>query len=183
MRLADEHITLELGAQRITLRPSLRCGFRLERREGGFAKLISDLQEGSLSAAHFVLANDFHHPAIAQCIMDAGLEDVCGRLIVHVVNCTGIDPDAKLDPDAEPSNVTFADHLTSLYRIATGWLGWTPEIALESTPAEITEAYKGKIDMLKAMNGGDETPKGDAGDKLKAMFANKGTVKGKRRKA
>jgi hypothetical protein len=182
VKLANEHIVIELGGEFITLRPTLRCGFRLERREGSFAKLISDLQEGSLTAAHFVLADNFHRPTIATCIVDAGLEDVCGKLILHAISCTGLDPNAKPDPNAEPSNVTFGDHLTQLYRIATGWLGWTPDVALDSTPAEITEAYKGRLDMLKAVFGGDDTPKGNPAEKLKAMFADKGAVKGKRRK-
>jgi hypothetical protein len=182
MRLADEHITIELGGEFITLRPSLRCGFRLERRAGSFQKLISDLQEGSLTAAHFVLAEEFHHPAVAQCIMDAGLERICAKLILHAINCAGLDPDVKADPDAEPSNVTFGDHLTSLYRIGTGWLGWTPDVTLDATPAEIIEAYKGKIEFIEARNGGGKSQNDMSAKQTKRAMAVLGDAKVRKRR-
>ena len=34
-----------------------------------------------------------------------------------------------------------------------GWLGWAPEQAWNATPAEITEAYKGRRELLSAMFG------------------------------
>lgn len=41
---------------------------------------------------------------------------------------------------------------------ATGWLGWTPEVALRSSIFHIEMAMAGKIDFLKATNpwGGGE---------------------------
>ena len=182
MLLAGDHIEITLASELIILRPTLHCGFRLERREGSFAKLIADLQEGSLSAAHYVLADHFKRPGIAQSIMDAGIEDVCGTLIPFVLYCAGIDPlhTSAQDRQSGANEVTFAEHLTNLYRIATGWIGWTPEVALNSTPTEIMEAYKGRLDMLKAIYGGseDDTPnprkrKTDADD-LRSAFRDLG---------
>jgi hypothetical protein len=132
---------------------------RLEAREGSFAKLIEDLQEGSLTAALFVLRDHHNHPYANVHIMDAGLEPICANLIAFVLQCAGIDPDAKAEGEADTASVSFSEHLTNLYRIGTGWLGWTPETTLGATPAEITEAYKGRVEMLRAVFGGDDKPK------------------------
>ena len=189
MRLAGDHIDLGLGVEFITLRPTLRCGLRLERRDGSFAKLIADLQEGSLSAARFVIGDAFHHPAAGQCILDAGIDEVCAKLIAFVLNCAGIDPDAPQSTASgdEASEVTFGEHRAQLYRIATGWLGWTPDVALDATPVEIMEAYKGRLDMLKAVfGGGDEdesakpAKKPQSADHFKAVFRDLGAKQVKR---
>jgi hypothetical protein len=148
-------------------------------------QLIADLQEGSLSTARFVLADSFNRPSVAACILDAGLDAVCGQLIAFALNCAGVDPDAK--GDGEAGETTFAEHLDHLYRIATGWLGWTPEVALDSTPVEIREAYKGRLDMLRAIFGGDDADKPTpakrprTADELRAAFRELGAKPVKRR--
>jgi hypothetical protein len=155
VKLADDHIAIKLGAELITLRPTLRCGLRLERRrEGSFAKLIEDLQSGSLTAAQYVISDHYQHMALGHQILDAGLEEVCLQLTAFVLQCSGIDPDAD---GKGGESVSFSEHLTSLYRIGTGWLGWTPETTLDSTPVEIAQAYLGRIDMLKAIFGGEKS--------------------------
>lgn len=175
-------VTVTLGGGVVHLRPSLHCAMRLERREGSFAKLIQDLQEGSLTAIEFVLDDDYRHPARGFHILEAGLDKTGVQLIAHVMACAGIDPDAKPAVKNAPS-VSFADHLANLYRIGTGWLGWSPEITLNSTPQEIIEAYKGRIEMLKAIFGGkDEPVQDDLTPKFQAFFGDMGTIKVKRKK-
>jgi hypothetical protein len=181
MKLGQDHIALKLGGELITLRPTLRCGLRLERREGSFAKLIEDLQGDSLSAARFVIEDQLDRVQLGYLILDAGLEVVCSQLVTFVMDCVGIDPDAKAE--GKGGSVSFAEHLTSLYRIGTGWLGWTPATTLDATPAEITEAFKGRTDMLKAIFGGesDTKPKSNASsDHLRSVFQEIGTTKVKR---
>ncbi len=60
-------------------------------------------------------------------------------------------------------------------------MSWSPETAWNATPAEITEAYAGHIEMLKAIHGSAETanPKtpGNLGDKFRALFGARGTTK------
>jgi hypothetical protein len=179
MKLADDHIALKLGGEHIALRPTLRCGLRLERRPGSFAKLIEDLQGGSLTAALFVLTQDHDHPALGAHVLDAGLETVCAALIAFVMQCAGIEPDAKPDSNAANITVSFAEHLTNLYRIGTGWLGWTPAITLNSTPVEITEAYAGRVEMLKAIFGGESESKPATADQLRDAFRSLGAVQHK----
>lgn len=44
-------------------------------------------------------------------------------------------------------------------KIATGWLGWTEEQALDASMNTITLAYEGKVEMLKAIFGSaDDKP-------------------------
>jgi Phage tail assembly chaperone protein, TAC len=51
----------------------------------------------------------------------------------------------------------FAEYHTQLYRIGTGWLGWSPETTWNATPREITEAYGAHVEQLKAIYGaGDQ---------------------------
>jgi hypothetical protein len=159
VNLLGNDTTLTLGGGMISLRPTLRCGLRLESREGSFAKLIEDLQDGSLTAALFVLRGHHDHPFANVHVMDAGLEHVCASLIAFVLQCAGIDPDATAEGEADTASVSFSEHLTNLYRIGTGWLGWTPDTTLSATPAEITEAYKGRVELLKAVFGGDQETK------------------------
>jgi hypothetical protein len=181
-----EEITLTLAGKRIILRPSLRAAMRLERRGGSFASLARELFEGSLTASadvlrdHVAWSDDLLHSRI----MEAGLDNLKPALIAFVFACSGI-PDEELSDDtakgeSAQSPVSFADHLAGLYRIATGWIGWPPEVALDATPAEITEAYKGRVDMLKAIFGGnsEEAPSGgDWGEKLQTAAGAKNVVK------
>lgn len=182
MKLAEE-ITVTLAGKRIILRPSLRAAMRLERRDGSFASLARELFEGSLTASADVLREHvaWSDDLLLSRIMDAGLDNLKPALIAFVFACSGI-PDEELSEDTGKSDsvshspVSFADHLAGLYRIATGWIGWPPEVALDATPAEITEAYKGRLDMLKAIFGGnsEETPSGgDWGEKLKSAVGPK----------
>ena len=156
MNLLGNDTTLKLGSALVTLCPTLRCGLRLEARDGSFAKLIEDLQDGSLTAALFVLRGHYNHPYANGHVMDAGLEHVCAGLIAFVLQCAGIDPDATAEGDADTDSVSFAEHLANLYRIGTGWLGWDPNTTLNATPAEITLAYQGRVEMVKAVFGGEQ---------------------------
>jgi hypothetical protein len=52
----------------------------------------------------------------------------------------------------------FAEHL---FGIATGWLGWTPEVALHTPMPQIYVALKARVRWLAIQNGRpdpDETP-------------------------
>lgn len=179
MKLGDD-ITIELGGERVTLCPSLRCAIRLESRPGSFSSLLGQISDGSLSAAEDIIRDHHDHPFLKNHIMDAGLDSLTDPLTRYVMACAGIDPD---EPPKKPKGktVTFKQHLRDLYRIGTGWLGWTPDETLAATPAEITEAYKGRLDMLKAIFGGSDD-KPDTSDisldeKFKTALGSFGTTK------
>jgi hypothetical protein len=174
MKLA-ETIEIKVAGKRITLRPSLRHAIRLERREGSFARLMSDIMDGSLSASCEIIADHCSLPFLESRVFDAGLDTLKEPLLRYVVACAGIDDELGEDaPKEKPGkSVSFPEHLAGLYRIATGWLGWPPNVALDATPAEIMEAYKGRVEMLKAIFGSSEptpNPPADFGDKLKTAL-------------
>ncbi|QGM46655.1 hypothetical protein [Methylocystis heyeri] len=153
MQLANDEITIKLGQEFIALRPTLRNALRLARREGSFASVTQDVLDGSLTAARDIIITNYCVPFLEQKIMDAGLENLKEPLLAYLFLCTGIDVDADEQSSNNASTVSFEEHLAGLYRIATGWIGWPPNVALDATPAEVLEAYKGRTDMLKAIFG------------------------------
>ena len=83
-------------------------------------------------------------------------EPAFGQIEIPVFGMkTGFDPDNPA-PASDGERITFADYHAKLYRIATGWLGWSPQHAWDATPNEILEAYQGHLEMLRAVHGGGE---------------------------
>lgn len=175
-------IIITLAGEAVELRPSLACAMKLERRPTSFKGLLDEIADDSLSAASAIIAPHHPHPMLAARIMDAGLSTLRPALVDYVLRCAGIDADPDDSaPSADRETVSFAEHLQHLYRIGTGWLGWTPATTLDATPAEIMEAYKGRLDLLKSIfgDGGDTTPKPDSrslDDKFRAVFSSRGTT-------
>jgi hypothetical protein len=157
MRLADE-TTIDLGHEVIRLRASLRAAFVLERRHGGFKTIIHAITDGNLSVMADVV-RESSDSDLLDCIGSLPLRDAIARisepLCNHVLALAGADSEAK---EAAQSGVPipFSEYFPKLFRLATGWCGMSPSDAWKATPAEITEAYKGRLEMLGAMFGGGE---------------------------
>jgi hypothetical protein len=160
MRLPDE-ITIDLGHEVIRLRASLRAAFRLERRHKGFDKIITAIAAGNLSVMADVIRESTDNGTILADLLDNGgpfslklaLEHISGPLIAHVGALAGFDDRASEQPHPGAERIPFAEYHAKLFRIATGWLGWTPDAAWNASPAEIGEAYKGRLELLGAMFG------------------------------
>lgn len=161
MRLAQDEITIDLGHEVIRLRASLRAAFRLESRHHGFEKLIKGIADGNFSIMADVIRESADpRSAFAEFLdgidalpMGLAIERISEPLIAHVMALAGVDSDAATEPRQEAERIPFTEYHTKLFRLATGWLGWTPADAWEATPAEITEAYKGRRELLSAMFG------------------------------
>jgi hypothetical protein len=67
--------------------------------------------------------------------------------------------------------LTLVAYLEHLFGMATGWLGWSPEVAWRSTVAEIRVAVKARVRWQQMCNGveEEETPDMKA-SKLKAFL-------------
>lgn len=184
-KLADE-ITVRIGGEAITLRPCLRFAIRLERREGSFSSLTKAVMDGSLSAAVEIVRDHTDMPNLADRILETGLARLTNPLLLYVMALAGIDPDdAPANDHGKPSkprrDTPFSEHLASLYRIGTGWLGWTPADTLDATPSEIMEAYKGRLELLRSIFGGkDDAPDKQSDmpldDKVKGLFGGRTTI-------
>jgi hypothetical protein len=160
MRLADE-TTIEFGHEVIRLRASLRAAFRLERRHGGFDKIIQAIADGHFGVMADVV-RESSNADLLDCIGLLPLRSAMERLIeplsAHVLALAGVDADStKAEPGAE--RIPFSEYFPMLFRLATGWCGMSPSEAWQATPAEITEAYQGRRELLSAMfgSGGSDT--------------------------
>jgi hypothetical protein len=182
MRLAEE-ITVTIAKEAVTLRPSLRFAIQLERRPGSFQNLTRDIMDGSLTAAVEIIQPHTDLDFLPNRIMDE-LDGLKPALLQYVMACAGVDRDDA--PKAAPrgkaaKSVPFKDYLHDLYKKATGWLGWAPEVALDATPAEIQLAYEGRLEMLKSIYGNNEKAQPDDDrpleEKFRSVFSSFGTVK------
>jgi hypothetical protein len=160
MLLADDTI-LNVGHEVIRLRGSLRAAFRLERQFRGFDKIVAAISDGNVSVMAAVIRECSDEKTDLADLLDSGgalsirivHEDIAGPLIAHVGILMGFDADAAEDQKQRGDPITFEEYHTRLFGLATGWLGWTPDEAWNATPAEITEAYRGRVEMLGAMFG------------------------------
>ena len=163
MRLAVDDIALEVGIGRtLHLRPSLRAAFRLEKQYG-FQRLFLGVQEGHLGVIIDVIAEGASATSkqVLALLHGRPLALLLSRLVEplfrFLCKLAGIEPDAE-ESAVEGKRVSYADHYSTLYAIATGWLGWSPSEAWAATPDEIMVAYKGRSDMLRAIFGGADEP-------------------------
>ncbi|WAJ26282.1 hypothetical protein [Antarcticirhabdus aurantiaca] len=176
MKLADE-IIITIGGEAVELRPCLRFAMKLADRPGSFAQIVREINDGSVTTAVEIISEHTNMQFLPSRVFEV-LPELRGSLLLYIMACAGIDPDDKPDEDKPKANgksVPFSEHLLHLYRIGTGWLGWSPETTLYATPAEIAEAYKGRLEMLKAIFGSGEAspPKDDRSldDKFRSIFA------------
>jgi len=163
MRLASD-IVLRHGTLTVTLTPSLRAATLLERLHGGFPALLERVQAFNLTTILEII--NVAAPTAAP-ILEAlrntplrTIRDVSFGPVVQLLSAlmmSGDDADdttPKPTPSAKP--VAWADLFAQLYKIATGWLGWTPATAWAATAQEITEAFHGLIERIKATSGTHE---------------------------
>lgn len=182
MKLAEE-IVVNIGGEAIELRPSLRLALQLERRPGGFAKVLREITDLTLGTMAELI--EPHHgggSVFINQVYDEGLPNLRDPLLRYVLALAGIDPEqAEKVANSKGKTVPMGAHLLDLYRCGTGWLGWTPADTLDATPTEIVEAFRGRQDMLRAIFGSskDDKPKDDRplNEKFRSIFAGVGTIK------
>lgn len=161
MRLANDETAISLGTETIHLRPTLRAAFRLQQRHDGFQNLCHAIALCNLSPFVDVIREGCTNPLAVNIYlayvdenpMLANLTELRDPLLKFVASLAGAD-DAPANA-ALSAPVPFEEYFTKLFRIATGWLGWTPEQAWNATAAEIIEAHRGRTEMLAAIFGGN----------------------------
>lgn len=163
MALSAAHgITLSHGGYTVLLRPSLRAAVTLERLHDGFVGLFRQLRDfdtATITTVIEVAATDHEqgHSLLASVANEPlkGFYQDVQLPLVHL--CQSLIP-ATRSMDENASGVVkpmaWADFYKALYRTATGWLQWPPEAAWNATPDEITEAFDGLLEKLKAIHGG-----------------------------
>ena len=147
-----------------SLRPSLRAACILHERFG-LDRLGALMHEGNVSVIAQIIATCSVVPIAAEDVLASlvkpplapTLDRLLEPLTEILCGLAGVDPDApairrKRDPETG-RKPTWAEIHTTLFRQATGWCGMTPAEAWASTPIEINEAMKGRLDMLSILVG------------------------------
>lgn len=162
MRLADE-TKIMVGSKTFTLRPSLRAAVRLHKDYDGLQNLYAALGSGSVTASLDLISAACADPRLVVLLayevdkhaLETSVWSIRDQLQAFVLKLSGYDDaDRELASTGQP--ITYDDYFDTLYRIATGWLGWDPSAAWDATPAEIIEAKKGRIELLRAIFGGED---------------------------
>ncbi|KIN60638.1 hypothetical protein Z945_1614 [Sulfitobacter noctilucae] len=156
---------MEYGGNTVFLLPSLRAAFFLEQLHGGFPGLLRKLAEFDTATVWHVIkeaagkdASDTLLAYAATRPLTAFSHAATGPLFALVAALLPIAPKATTT-DSDGASVPWADAFTELFKIATGWLGWTPETAWNATPQEITDAFDAHLNKLKALHGAaDDEP-------------------------
>ena len=166
----SSEVTVRYGSQTVTLRPSLRAAMTLERLHDGWPRFVVRLGQFSLETVQALirasavsgfaaeaLLHSFESRPLAE-IKAAVAEPLAELMALFLSPLDGDDTGEKTSPaltQPKPWSETYAE----LFRLGTGWLGWSPAETWAATPAEIAQAFEGKVAMLKAIHGaGDEEP-------------------------
>lgn len=155
----NDEFAIDLGNETVRLRPTLRAAFRLEQKYGGFQNLFNAVASGTLTAFSDVIKESCGQSSALTDYLDSAdgaplavnLELLIPQVIAFLLALAGADG-VKAAAVGEP--IPFVEYHTKLYRIATGWLGWSPDVAWNATPAEILEAQKGWIEKHQLIHGG-----------------------------
>jgi hypothetical protein len=162
MRLADE-TKITVGSKTFTLRPTLRAAVRLHKDYDGLQNLYTSLGSGSVTASLDLISAACADPRLVILLayevdkhaLENSIWSIREQLLAFVLKLSGYD-DADKEPASTGTPISYDEYFTMLYQIATGWLGWEPNAAWDATPAEIIEAKKGRIELLRAVFGGEE---------------------------
>jgi hypothetical protein len=161
-RLADE-TKIMVGSKTFVLRPTLRAAASLHRDYDGLQNLYAALGSGSVTASLALISAACADPRLAVLLayesdkhaLTNSVWAIREQLQAFVLKLSGYDDvDGEPAPTGKP--MPYDEYFTTLFRIATGWLGWEPEAAWNATPAEIIEAQKGRIELLRAIFGGSD---------------------------
>lgn len=168
MRLASDDIVIEHGGNAVRLRPSLRAAYRLDHRHGGFGRVVEGLQQTNITIIADIIAETSDNDPAARRLLMARVAENGIRDLRHIVEplfnlvaaCYGVEADEEHPAEkreritGKPLNIRRA--LEDAFAIATGWLGWSANDALNATPAQIAAAYRGYVAKLHAIYGGGE---------------------------
>jgi len=141
--------------QSFDLRPTLRAATNLEAKYG-FDGLVAARADGNLTVIADIVQSSSDCRDFLKAIEGVPLASFMPELLAaidpHIQALAGIDPDSP-QPQSGGETMPFKDYYARLYRIGTGWLGWSPETTWNATAKEILEAYSGHLEMLKAIYG------------------------------
>lgn len=162
MRLQPAYdVTLAHGGNTVRLVPSFRAAIILEQRQGGYVALLSDLSTFKLQTVHAVIRAAAIDADAANRLIGA-LGSVSLRrmqqitlepLVTLISRLMNVGEDIEQTADTKSETIAHSEFHKQLFKLATGWLRWTPEQTYAATIPEIALALEGHIDLLKATSG------------------------------
>ncbi|WP_127559073.1 hypothetical protein [Nioella ostreopsis] len=177
-RLANDVITLTHGGNTVRLRPSLRAATHLERLHDGFEALFNRVDAFDTSTIReiiWVSATDREDAdAYLSAVTNAPLRTLHATRNQIITLCTSLIPTAPDQEQSKPEGkpMPWAEVYARLYKIATGWLGWTPNTAWAATPDEIAHAFDGLTEKLRAIHGSADEDEANTGPDEEQRAAN-----------
>jgi hypothetical protein len=166
----EDEFTLSHGGNTVRLRASLRAAIRLERLHDGFAPLLLKITEFDTVTVRAVILTAATDQRAGEAFLGhmsakpmSLLQEVTLGPLVSL--CAAFLPDEQEDTGKTASTpikrMTWAETYAELFRMGTGWLGWTPAATWHATPYEIIEAVAGHVAKLKALNGSSDPDQED----------------------
>ncbi|GKX34645.1 MAG: hypothetical protein MnENMB40S_22630 [Rhizobiaceae bacterium MnEN-MB40S] len=173
MQPLRSEIVVEHNGTVVHLRPSLRAAYLLEEKHKSFGRLVEGVQTLNITVIEDILdVTSDHNPDARRLLIgkvtDNGVRDLQHLLLPLfdvIATCYGVDGDPK-DETPEQSakkrerpgkSFSMRRMLDEAYTIATAWLGWSPNEALDSTPAQIAMSWEAYVKRHNAMTGqGDQ---------------------------
>lgn len=160
---AYDEITLEYGGNAVFLRPSLRAATRLERLHGDFPALLRKIDEFDTRTIRAVITYSTDRAATDTLLTYAAKQPLSGfkqaaqaPMFDLVAALMPQSPEGQTKTESPGTPMPWSEVYRELFKMATGWLGWTPAAAWNATPQEITDAFSAHIAKLKAVHGSAE---------------------------
>ena len=126
-----------------------------------FDRLFAACADGNLTVIADVIrtssttdTSDFLKSIAAMPLIEV-MPSLLQALPAHILALAGVDP-MTIRHRKRGEKIPYPEYHAKLYRIGTGWLGWSPDVTWNATAAEILEAYSGQIEKLRAIHGGKE---------------------------
>ncbi|WP_234680802.1 phage tail assembly chaperone [Bradyrhizobium monzae] len=143
MNMQHATFALQVGSKVITLRPTLRAAFHLHQKYS-FQGLYQAILDGDYTASMDLITATCADvpPASIRSILDAR-----DQLLEFILILRG--GDTSNDKPQSGEFISFEEHVTYLYKIGAGQLGWAPDVVWDATPAEILAAREGRMELLK----------------------------------
>ena len=147
----------------VKLRASLRAAVAIDGMPGGFAGAYEGLLAQSFTTIRAVILATATDRQDAQAVLTATADKPLHRFaseaqaaclaVLAALLKAGDDSadDAPSQGSDKGAAMRLREYFQTLFRYATGWLGWTPADTWASSPAEIEAAFAAHVDRLVMM--------------------------------
>lgn len=177
-------VQIEVGGETVVLKPTLRAGIGVLRLHGSFQAAVQRVLEVNTYTIAEVInlgggrLDGGNLLARGGLMRAAALADALAAYIVILANGGTKPSDAPQAKADASSGETHETYFCRLFKIGTGWMGWTPDQTLDAPIAAIVSAHAGRTEMLGAIFGVDGAkPRNEIPleDKVRAFFQHVGT--------